>query len=144
MARKLTMRNGDAVREMLDEMRSTVAELQKVGDLAPIGAALEDAVTAVSEASVVLLEMMGSDPNDALAGATAYQEMFGITAGGWLLGVSALAAAERLDGDDADFMANKIATVRFFADHLLPQVRGLLPSATAGAAGMFAIGADQL
>ena len=74
---------------------------------------------------------MAEDPNDALAGATAYQEMFGLTAGGWLLGVSALAAHEGTG--DADFDRDKITTARFFAKNLLPRVRGLLSSSLAGA-----------
>jgi len=144
VARKLTMRGGDAVGELLDEMRSTASELGKVDDLAPIGAALTDAVDAVGEASVTLLTMMGSDLNDALAGATPYLEMFGLAAGGWLLGVSALAAQEKLNDGDDSFLSAKVYTARFFADHLLPQVRGLLPSATAGAAGLFAIETEHL
>ncbi|MCJ7725715.1 MAG: acyl-CoA dehydrogenase [Acidimicrobiia bacterium] len=144
VARKLPMRGGEAVRELLEEMGGVAATLGNVDHLAIIGTALDDAIGALAEASVTLGTMLMNDPNDALAGATPYQEMFGLTAGGWLLGVSALAAHERLEGDEGPFMAAKIATARFFAEHLLPQVRGLLPSATAGAAGLFAVGTDSL
>jgi hypothetical protein len=41
-------------------------------------------------------------------------------------------------------MEAKLTTARFYADHVLPQARGLLPSATAGAAGMLGISAEQL
>jgi hypothetical protein len=88
--------------------------------------------------------MLMDDPNDALAGATPYQEMFGLTAGGWLLGMSALAAHRLLESGDDRFLRDKIATVRFFARQLLPKVRGLLPSALAGAGGLFAIATEDL
>jgi len=144
VARKLTMRGGDAVGELLDEMRSVASDLAGIDDLAMIGAGLTDAVDALGEASKALLEAFGQDPNDALAGATPYLEMFGLTAGGWLLGVSALAAHQQLGDGDDPFLAGKIATARFFAGHLLPRVRGLLPTTTAGAADLFAIDPEHL
>ncbi len=144
VARKLPMRNGEAVRELLEEMGEVAAALSKVDDLAEIGDALRDAIDALAEASLGLGAMLMNDPNDALAGATPYQEMFGLTAGGWLLGVSALVAHERLEGDDDGFLRDKIATVRFFARHLLPKVRGLLPSTLAGSGGLFAIATEDL
>jgi alkylation response protein AidB-like acyl-CoA dehydrogenase len=142
VARKLPMRGGEAVGEMLDEMRATAAELAAIDALAGIGAGLSDAIDALAEASVGLGKLLMGDPNDALAGATPYLEMFGLTAGGWLLGVSALAAYAGT-GDDG-FDRDKIATVQFFADHLLPQVRGLMATTLAGAEGLFTIEADRL
>jgi len=120
------------------------ADLAAINDLAMIGADLTDAVDAVGEASTALLAAFGEDPNDALAGATPYLEMFGLTAGGWLLGVSALAAHQQLDGGDDPFLQGKVATAQFFAEHLLPNVRGLLSTTTAGAVGLFAIDAEHL
>jgi hypothetical protein len=40
---------------------------------------------------------------------------------------------------DADFLAAKVATARFYAEHLLPEALGLVAPVTAGAAGLFAI-----
>ena len=136
--RKLPMREGEAVGDLLDEIRTTAAALDE--DLSPIGEALRDAADAVGEAGTWLLQRLEAEPNDALAGATPYTEMFGLTAGGWLLAESALAARRRLrSGEDDPFLRDKITTARFFADHLLPGVRGLLGSTTAGATGLFAL-----
>jgi hypothetical protein len=141
--RKLPMRDGEVVAGLLDEITTTADALDD--DLAPIGEALRDAVDALAAAGTRLLELLEGDPNDALAGATPYTEMFGLTAGGWLLGVSALAARRRLrEGEDAPFLDAKIATARFFADHLLPGVRGLLGPATAGASALFAVPPESL
>jgi alkylation response protein AidB-like acyl-CoA dehydrogenase len=141
--RKLPMRGGEAVAGLLDEIRTTAAALD--GDLAPIGSALRDAVDAVDDAGAWLMERLEAEPDDALAGATPYTEMFGLTAGGWLLGVSALAARRRLAaGEDDPFLRAKMATAQFYAEHLLPQARGLLGSATAGAGSMFAVAPEAL
>jgi alkylation response protein AidB-like acyl-CoA dehydrogenase len=136
--RKLPLRGGEAVAEMLDEMRGVARDLDAAG-LDPIGARLSDAVDAVATASEWLLSR--EDPNDVLAGATPYLEMFGITAGGWLLGVSALAAAPEADTDA--FLQAKVDTARFYAEHVLPEARGLLSSTTAGAQGVFAVPTGQ-
>ncbi|MDX1689414.1 MAG: acyl-CoA dehydrogenase [Acidimicrobiia bacterium] len=142
--RKLPMRDGAAVGDLLDEMRATAKHLAAT-DEATAGA-LTDAVEALAEASEWLLGRFGVAPNDTLAGATPYLEMFGITAGGWALGLATLAARRRLgtDGADEAFLRDKIATTRFYAEHELPRVRGLLASATAGAGTMFEVDADRL
>jgi alkylation response protein AidB-like acyl-CoA dehydrogenase len=143
--RKLPLRGGDAVRELLAEMRQTAGEAAS-GELADLAGPLEAAIDALTEASEWLLGRLGEAPNDAKAGATPYLEMFGITAGGWLLAESALAAQRRLAdaNGDAAFLREKIATARFYAAHELPRVAGLVGSVTAGAEGMFAIPADRI
>ena len=144
--RKLPIRGGDAVREILADIRSTAAALAGVADLADIGASLDASVDALSEASEWLLDRLSDHPNDALAAATPYLEMFGITLGGWALGVSALAAHRRLADPNgkSDFYRDKISTARFYAAHELPRAAGLIGSVTAGADGLFEIAAERL
>jgi alkylation response protein AidB-like acyl-CoA dehydrogenase len=143
--RKLPLRGGDAVRELFAEMRQTAGEVAS-SELADLAAPLDAAIDALAEVSEWLLGRLGEAPNDAKAGATPYLEMFGITAGGWLLAESALAAQRRLAdaNGDAAFLREKIATARFYAAHELPRVAGLVGSVTAGAEGMFAIPADRI
>jgi hypothetical protein len=140
--RKLPLAGGGAVAALLEEMQATVADLD--GDLAPLAAPLRDAVDALGEAGAWLRGRLKDAPNDALAGASPYLEMFGTTLGGWLMCRSALAARTSQAGEPAAFLEAKIATARFYAEHLLPTVRGLLSSATAGAEGVFAVPAESL
>jgi len=51
----------------------------------------------------------------------------GTVAGGWLMGRSALIAESRLaaGAGDADFFRTRIATARYYAEHILPQANGL-------------------
>jgi alkylation response protein AidB-like acyl-CoA dehydrogenase len=138
--RKLPLRGGEAVGEMLSEMRDVAERLGDDERLAGIGERLSDAVDTLAEASHRLL--VAESANDALAGATPYLDMFGITAGGWLLGASALAAAGGAAEDP--FLAAKVETARFYADHVLSRTRGLLGTVTAGADSMFAIDTGHL
>jgi hypothetical protein len=127
VARKLPMRGGAVVKELLTRVREAASP------------ELLDAADAVEEASDWLLGHLASSPNDALAGSVPYLRMWGITLAGWLLGRSAAAAADRPAGFDGMFLDSKVVVERFFAAHALPQVRGLLPAVTAGADVLYAV-----
>jgi alkylation response protein AidB-like acyl-CoA dehydrogenase len=142
VTRKLPMRGGGLVKEQLAAMTAVEDELAAGGDdLARIGVRLAEAIAALQEASAWLLDHVAGQPNDALAGATPYLRMFGLVTGGWLLARSALAAKRLLDGGSSDrqWLSEKVATAQFYAEQLLPQACGLLPAATAGAAGLYAV-----
>ena len=69
-ARKLPLREGQGVGDLLAEMRGVADCLD--GELAPIGERLGDAVDTLEAAGNHLLARLPEDPNDALAGATPY------------------------------------------------------------------------
>tara|TARA_B100000902_G_scaffold19406_1_gene23263 strand:+ start:4254 stop:6047 length:1794 start_codon:yes stop_codon:yes gene_type:complete len=144
VGRKLSMRKGDVVRELLLEINETASELRSA-NLEVIGRPLEDAVQDMQTATEWLIEKGGASTDDGLAGATPYLRMFGTTVGGWLLAKSALQAKKQLDeGNDSEFLQAKIETATFFAEQLLPQVSGLLPAAVSGAHSLYAITAERL
>ena len=64
---------------------------------------------------------------------------------GWLLGIQALAAKRCIDTAvlDADVAKGKLVSARFFAEHLLPQVHGLVAPVKAGKDELFALTADE-
>jgi 3-(methylsulfanyl)propanoyl-CoA dehydrogenase len=137
VGRKLGLRGGDAIRDLLDAMAATASDAVAAGgDLAMIGEQLAAAVSTLAETTEWLLVNGAKDPNSALAGASPYLRMTGIVVGGWLLIKSALAAAELLDGDGGgftdEFLRQKLVTARFYATQLLPQAAGLAPAVTAG------------
>ena len=144
VGRKLSMRKGDVVRELLLEINETASELYSA-DLEGIGRPLEDAVQDMQAATEWLIENGGASTDDGLAGATPYLRMFGTTVGGWLLAKSALQAKKQIDeGNDSAFLHAKIETATFFAEQLLPQVSGLLPAAVSGAHSLYAIKPERL
>ena len=140
VGRKLAMRGGEVVNELMAQIGLTVRSLIEAG-LTDIADRLEAAAADLSAAGRWLIEKGSVNPDDGLAGATPYLRMFSTTVGAWLLGESAVAAKRRLDEGTgaAEFLEAKIATARFFANQLLPQVHGLLPSVTAGADGLYAV-----
>jgi hypothetical protein len=147
VGRKLPMRGGGVYEDQVDRMRATVAELAGAGaELAPIHAELVAAVEALDEATAWILDKSSTDPAEVLSAASPYQRLFATTVAGWLMGVSALAAKRLLDSGsgDAEVAKAKIVTARFFAEHLLPQVHGLVAPIRAGKADLFALPADQL
>ena len=76
-------------------------------------------------------------PRKALAGAVPYLRLMGIVAGGWLMAVAALAAARReAAGGDGEFCRAKLATARFYAEHMLAPAAALLPAIAGGATVM--------
>ena len=145
VGRKLNMRNGDVVFELLTQIDETVTKLNEKG-LEEIGLPLKEANESLKTASTWLLENGASNSDAVLAGATPYLRMFGTTIGGWLMANSALSAQQLLTEatENTEFLQAKIETARFFAQQLLPQATGLLASVTSGSDSMFAINSESL
>jgi alkylation response protein AidB-like acyl-CoA dehydrogenase len=141
--RKVPMRGGGVVADLLAQMEALGPELDAAGqELAGIQPALATGVSVLREATDWILSRGPAEPNDVLAGATPYLRLSGLVIGGWLMARSALAASRLLgtaDGADAAFLREKIATACFYAGQLLPQAAGLLPAVTAGAGPLFRI-----
>jgi alkylation response protein AidB-like acyl-CoA dehydrogenase len=147
VGRKLPLRAGGVYQDQLARMKATVEELSGAGeDLAPIHRELSAALVALDDATGWILSEGMADPVQALSAATPYQRLFATTVAGWLMAVSALAAKRILDNDgpDAKVATAKLVTARFFAEHLLPQVHGLVSPVKAGKDSLFALTADQL
>jgi len=81
-----------------------------------------------------------SSPNAAFAGSVPYLMLAGNLVGGWQLGRALLVALDKLAaGDDASFMTAKIATARFYGDHILSKAPGVRDSIVDGAEGCLAM-----
>ena len=92
-----------------------------------------------------VLQEFNNDVRSVFAGSVPYLRLAGIVLGGWQMARAALAADEELLGEGADqgFLRAKIATARFYADHLLTQAPGLGTAVVAGAAGVLALTEEQ-
>jgi hypothetical protein len=143
VGRKLPMRGGAVIGDLLARMEGVDAELAGAGEeLASMRSNLAAAIDSVKDTTSWLLTALASDPNDAFAGAAPYARQLGITVGGWVLARQAVAA--RALGVDDPYNAAKVATARFYCEQLLPQAAGLAPSVKAGKDVLFAIDPDQL
>ncbi len=147
--RKLPMRKGAVVAEVLDEIRGEAARLEASAGLEDLAAPLRAAADAASGASAWMLDALQRDVADAHAGATAYCRLLATVVGGGLMARQALVAAGRAgagggpdadtDADDDGWLAAKQASARFFMQQVLPTVGALAAQATAGAAATLAV-----
>ena len=119
--------------------------------MAKLSAAGFDTIAANLEASAkdaercvdFIVGTFGSQPQLAAAGSVPFLKLMGITLGGWMMGRAALIAKAQQgdEGVDADFLAAKQITARFYAEHLLPQTGGLAAAIVSGADSVLALDA---
>lgn len=145
VARKLPMRGGAVVAELLDEIDATAASAaDSDGPIAAMGSALASANSMVRATTTKLVEQMASSPIDAFAGATPYLQMVGQLLGGWSLVRQALAAKRRLDGGERDDrLEAKLITAQFYCEQLLPLAAAHEPAILSGSSTLMALPAEQ-
>jgi hypothetical protein len=137
VTRKLPQSGGEAVRELLRELRATVADVRAVNDPA-LGATAErlsEAVESLERATDWLLAELNSRPEAALAAATPYLRLFAVAAGGCALAEEALAAMRNAGGND---VAGRLGIARFFAEHMAVTSGGLEREVVGGADAILA------
>ena len=84
-----------------------------------------------------------SSPNAAYAGSVPYLMLAGNLVAGWQMARAMIAAEDLLDaGQDVSFMKAKIATARFYAEHVLPRTGGLRDAIVEGADSVMALALD--
>ena len=143
VGRKLAMRNGAVVHELLDRVAATADGLHD--DLDALRGPLVDGVRAARTCTDWLL----AHPGDAaLAGAAPYLRLLATVVGAWLLARSAEVARSELaagaTGGEAGSLAAKGVTAEFFCRQLLPPAVALAPAVTSGAEILSALDAEQL
>jgi butyryl-CoA dehydrogenase len=133
VTRKIGQSGGETLRRVLGAYRGIARRVSELNDPAfgATAARLAEAIAAVDRTSKHLLSELASKPDSALAGATPYQRLFGLTAGAAYLAEMALAADAVGAKDPAN--AARIATARFYAENILPAVAGLEHSVISGA-----------
>jgi alkylation response protein AidB-like acyl-CoA dehydrogenase len=126
LGRKTARDGGATARAVAAAIAGVAADLsaQDDGALQAIGTRLAAAVAVLERAISWVVPAVSAQPREAHAGAVSYLRLWGLIAGGWQLGRSALVAARHLrDGvGDARLLKAKIITARYYADCLLPQV----------------------
>jgi len=142
IGRKIAREKGATINAVIGEMRTAAAGLD--GNLANIGSRQLAAVDALERAVLWIVANFASDPKAVHAGAVPFLHLFGIIAGGWQMGRTAVIARARIAAGDGDpFWSAKLATTRFFADHFLTQAAGLAESVIGGAPGALEMADDS-
>lgn len=143
IGRKLARDKGVGVAALIRDMQADLDLLSPSNDadLAAIRAALATALAAFDEATSWMLANYDSHKREAAAGAVPYLKLAGTTGGGWQMARAARMAHALLaaGASDAPFLRAKIATARFYAEHVLPETGAFLHEITAGAGSSLAL-----
>ncbi len=145
VGRKTLGDKGAALQDLLEEITATAQGMSAVEGLAAMSDSLMKAVQAGSEACAWLLEHGSQDRNAAGGASVNFMMLFGYLCGGWIMGRSALKAAELLQagkGDEA-FLKTKQVTAQFYFDHLLSRTGSYLMTIQAGSESMMALDVEQ-
>ncbi len=147
IGRKTVRDAGATARVLIAAIRATEEELDaRSGEhFAVIGERLGAGRAALEAVVEFVVQEFRNDIRAVFAGSVPYLHLAGIVLGGWQMARAALAADDELHGDGADqaFLNAKIATARFYADHLLTRAPGLGTTVVAGAAGVLALDEEQ-
>ena len=141
VGRKFLRDGGAGMQSLVAEMRGVAAALRQQQALADVGTRLARAIDALETTAAWI--RANADAAGVVPGAAAYNFLMlaGTVAGGWQLGVAALAAARRLAAGEgnADFLRAKQITARFYAEQILPRAAMHAEAAQAGAEAIMAL-----
>jgi len=128
VGRKTVRDAGATARQIAEMIKATEQELAGASSDAALAVKhhLAAARTSFEEVVSYMVANGKTNPNGAYGGSVNYLMLAGNLVSGWQLG-RALVAAERelAAGNDPSFMQAKIATARFYAEHILSRVPGL-------------------
>jgi butyryl-CoA dehydrogenase len=146
VGRKTARDAGKTAKGIVAQIRKTEEELAKFkdGDLAAIRNQLTAGSRALDEVVDYMVANAKSDIRAVYAGSVPYLKLAGTVIAGWNMARAALAAQAKIAAGDIDpFYTAKIATARFYADHILTQAPALRGSIIGGAAGVLALTEEQ-
>jgi alkylation response protein AidB-like acyl-CoA dehydrogenase len=147
VGRKTARDGGATARGIIAQVRATEAQLEAVlsADFNAIRRRLSEGRAALETVVDYVAGHAKSDIKAVYAGSVPYLKLAGIVLGGWQMARAALIARRKLDAEagDAQFYEAKIASARFFADHMLSQSAGLCIAIVEGSAGVLALGEEQ-
>jgi len=145
VGRKIAREGGETAKQWLAELKNFEAELARSRhpDVQSFRNQFAPGVQALADGVEFIVASSAKDPRPAFAGAVPFLKLMGIVAGGWQMGRAALAAERALQSGDRSFLEAKIATARFYADHVLVQAPALRNTVVNGAAGVMALSEDQ-
>ena len=141
VGRKTLRDGGRTAKALAARIEATEAQLAESTSGGPVMAGrLRAARLAFLEVVDFVVTNAKSSPNDVFAGSVPYLMLGGNLVAGWQMARALLIAERRLAaGEDVEFMRAKIATARFYADHILSRAPGLRDSIVSGSAAVTAM-----
>jgi hypothetical protein len=146
VGRKVGHEKGATAFAVLAEMRQLDAGLARSthADVVAQRDGMQRAVEGLALATQWVVDNFPQNPDAVAAVSVPYLKLWGTVAGGWQMARAALIAESKLGaGGDAEFYRAKIATARFYAEHILPQSTALASEVVSGAASVLALNEAQ-
>jgi 3-(methylthio)propanoyl-CoA dehydrogenase len=145
VGRKTARDGGQTAKALAAQVAQTESELAASGNADALAVAKR--LKAAREAFVDVVEFVTGNtkahPNDVFAGSVPYLMLAGNLMAGWQMGRALLVAlTPEAQAQDAAFMAAKVTTARFYADHILSKAPGIRDSIVEGASSVTAMALD--
>ena len=145
VGRKTARDGGQTAKALAAQVAQTESDLLASGHADALAVARR--LKAAREAFIDVVEFVAGNtkahPNDVFAGSVPYLMLAGNLMAGWQMGRALLVAiTPEAQAQDAAFMAAKVTTARFYADHILSKAPGLRDSIVEGAASVTAMALD--
>jgi acyl-CoA dehydrogenase len=135
--RKLPLAGGEIVNQEIDGVRAIASAVANRGGagFGATAARLAEGADALEQSTRQMIDWLATDQNSALAGASQYLRLFGLTLGGACLAKSGLAAeALAADGDRTEL--GRVGLARFFAEKLAVAAPDLARAIASGGAAL--------
>ncbi|BDI05495.1 acyl-CoA dehydrogenase [Sphaerotilus microaerophilus] len=145
IGRKTSRDGGQSAKAIAGQIELTEADLAARND--PAAQSFAKRLKAAREAFIEVVDFVAgqtkASPNAVFAGSVPYLMLAGNLMAGWQMGRALLAAEDAInEGEEVEFMQAKVATARFYAEHILTRVPGLRDSILEGGESACALPLD--
>ena len=145
VGRKTARDGGQTAKALAAQVALTESELMASGnaDAQVVAQRLKAARAAFVDVVDFVAGNTKAHPNDVFSGSVPYLMLAGNLMAGWQMGRALLVAlTPEAQAQDAAFMAAKVTTARFYADHILSKAPGIRDSIVEGAGSVTAMALD--
>jgi hypothetical protein len=142
VGRKLPQNGGRAVQAFFKEVGDFCEENRDDEQMAFFNKHLKKGLNDLQQATMWFVQNAMAKPDNAGAGSHDYMHLFGLVALGYIWGLQAKAAQEKIAAGangDARYLENKLVTARYFFERIMPESSAHLARISAGADSMMAI-----
>ena len=146
VGRKTARDGGQTAKALAAQVAQTEAEL--TSSVSGDAQVMAQRLKAAREAFIDVVDFVAGNtkahPNEVFAGSVPYLMLAGNLMAGWQLGRALLVAlTPEAQAQDAAFMAAKVTTARFYADHILSKAPGIRDSIVQGAGSVNAMALES-
>lgn len=144
VGRKLPANGGRSLMAFFAELDSFIDETKDDENLKEVTGALKKGRDDLEAATGWFMQNAMANPNNAGAGSTDYMHLMGLVAIGYMWGLMAKAAREKLSkgGGNEAFLKNKLVTAKYFMERLMPETGAHLARISSGSETMMALDAE--